>query len=213
MESPPPYYSSAPKKSNTGLIIGIVIGVVVLCCILPIAVLGGLGFYGFSKAKGMVGCSITFGNVQHAITDYATAHDGKLPNAATWETDIKPYYQTQVAKHAKEQQMFAPGASNGALGCSNDDSTITGISFNKALSGKKLGEIKDPFDSVLIFEVPIAGTNLNSEYKPQPYETSPQMFNKRRGWYVAKVSGAPKLLTKNGESVDVSVNTTNSENN
>ena len=210
MESPPPYYSPIPKKSNTGLIVGLILGAVVLCCVLPIGVVGGLGFFGFTKAKGFVGCSFTFKNAQRAVLAYAAANHGSLPKAATWETDVKPYYAKEVKKHADEQKMFGSGSAEGTLGCSNDDGSITGISFNKGLSGKKLSEIKDPMDVVLLYEVATAGSNLNGEYKPQSFEKSPKIFNKTRGWYLAHVQGSPVIVGRNGESTEFKVDTQSS---
>jgi len=196
MESPPPYYSGQ-KKSNVGLIVGIIIGVVCVCCILPIAGLTGLGFWGFGKLKGMVGCSIAFSNLQRAVQDYAQEHDGKLPQAATWQTDVRPYFEKEAARHAKEQQMFTNGPADSA-GCTNGDSPPTGIAFNSDLSGKKISDVKDALNTIMLFEVPKTGSNLTEPYKAQSFETSPRMLGNQRGWYVCGIDGRIELIGRNG---------------
>jgi len=203
MEAPPPYYSPAPKKSNTGLIVGLILGGVVVCCVLPIVGLGGLGWWGLTKAKGFVQCSITFADVQRAIHSYASAHDGRLPKAATWQTDIRPFFDKEVAREAAEKNPFASQTSNGTLGCTDGEGSFTGISLNKAVAGKKLSEITDPSDTVLVFEVPTQGTNLASDYKPQDFEASPKTFNKKRGWYIVRVDGSPVLISRGGRKTEV----------
>ena len=196
MESPPPYYSG-PKKSNVGLIIAIIIGVVCVCCVLPIVGVGALGFWGLGKIKGMVGCSIAFTNLQRSVQQYADDHGGKLPKAATWQTDIHPYFVKEVARHAKEQQMFSNGGAD-AVGCTNGDSPPTGIAFNTELSGKKISDIKDPLTAVMLFEVPQTGSNLSQPYKVQSFQSSPKMLNTQRGWYVCGVDGRVELIGRNG---------------
>jgi hypothetical protein len=172
---------------------------VCLCCILPLVVFGGIGIWGWSKAKGLVGCSISFTTLQRSIKDYANDHDGKLPKASTWESDIKSYYTQEVTRHPDEK-MFGSGSQGQSIGCTNADGPTTGIAFNSALSGKKLADVSDPTGTVMLFEVPTAGSNLNSEYKPQPYTTSPKIVNSPRGWYICHVQGAPVLMTPNGPS-------------
>jgi hypothetical protein len=199
MESPPPYYSPAPKKSNTGLIVGLVLGAIVLCCILPIGVIGGLGFWGFQKAKGLVQCSITIQNLQQSLQAYAAEHQDRLPSASTWEKDVKPYYAKRVKNDQLQKNPFASSSTDGSIGCTDGDNSFTGISFNKALSGKKLSEIKDPADTVLLFEVPTTGENLNADYTPQPFQSSPKILNAPRGWYVIHPTGSAGVINQKGE--------------
>lgn len=204
MDSPPPYYAGQ-KKSNVGLIVAIILGVVCVCCILPLIGFGGLAWWGFGKVKGMVGCSITLTNLESAVQDYADAHDGKLPNAKTWQTDIRSYYESEVKKHAKEQQMFTGGSQE--VGCTNDNAAPTGIAFNTELSGKKQSDIKDPNSTVMLFEVSKTGSNLNEPYKPQPFDSSPFMLGSKRGWYICVASGRVQLVGRRGLRTDVNVNT------
>jgi hypothetical protein len=196
MDAPPPYYSGQ-KKSNVGLIIAIILGVVCVCCILPILAVGGLGFWGFSKMKGMMGCSIAFTTLQRSIQDYADAHDGKLPKADTWQTDIHPYLEKEASKNEKELKMFTNGPLD-AVGCTNGDSPSTGIAFNTELSGKKISDVKDPLNTVMLFEVPKTGSNLSEPYKAQPYASSPTMLGKNRGWYVCGIDGRVEVVGRNG---------------
>jgi len=199
MESPPPYMP-APKKSNTGLIIGLIIGGVFLCCVLPIGLMGGGAFWVFNKAKGIVQCGMAFQNVKNGVLKYAAAHDGKLPKAETWQDDVKRYYAESMTP--KDQAgPFEQMSPDGDWGCKESDGTMTGIAFNSDLSGKKLDSIKDQLGTVLLFETERASHNLHEKYKPRPFETSPMMLGKHRGWLKSSVSGQNVLTDKNGREV------------
>ena len=195
MQAPPPYIPAAPKK-KTGLIIAIVLGVLFVCCGLPlIAVVGG-GFFAFGQAKGTVGCTISFGVVRAAIDDYVADHNGKLPPAATWQDAVRPYYAKKLKSkkdggndRESEQvlSMLQVMPADGEWGCT-EDKTKTGIAFNSTLGGKKLAEIKDR-STVLIFEVPQRAKNLNMPFKTLDHDSSPKIFGKHRGWISMGLDG------------------------
>lgn len=198
MQAPPPYVPPQ-RKSKTGLIIGIVLGAICLCCIGPILLVGGLGFWGFSKVKGTASCSLTFASAKRAVMDYARDHDGKLPKAATWQDDVRPYYQKAIANLPKSAP-FSVSDPNGDWGCVEDKSH-TGVAFNDALSGKKMSEIKNPDDTVLLFEIPAASHNAHQPYKKQDISQSPLLMGSHRGWFEATVEGDVHLLDRNGRRV------------
>ena len=196
MQAPPPYIPAAPKK-KTGLIIAIVLGVLFVCCGLPVIAIVGGGFFAFGQAKGTVGCTISFGVVRAAIDDYVADHNGKLPPAATWQDAVRPYYSKQLkSKHGNggsdkdsEQVLSLLNVmpAGGEWGCT-EDKTKTGIAFNSALGGKKMAEIKDR-STVLIFEVPQRGMNLAMPYKALDNSSSPKIFGKHRGWISIGLDG------------------------
>lgn len=184
MESPPNF--SPPKQNKTGLIIGLVIGGVVLCCIVPIGGIAGLGFWGYGKAKGMIQCTLTATLLSEATRDYTRANGGKLPDAAKWNQQLAPYYSKQ-AEELKDSPFKATDLSNGA-NC-DSDGTITGLAYNVDLSGKNLKQIKDQVSTIVFFEIGKTGPNLSAKYARQPKETSPMIFGKHRGWTEATLSG------------------------
>ena len=176
-----------------------------LCCILPGIVLGGLAFWGFNGAKDLVGCTLNIAAIKKSITQYTDEHDGKLPAAATWQTDLAPYVQKQLSK-MKEGNPFKTMDANGDWGCSDKDVLTSGFAFNSELSGKKLSEIKDR-QTVMVFEIDKVGRNQSMPYKPQDPSHSPTIFGKQRGWYFLNVSGETVLHTANGDkATNTSVN-------
>jgi hypothetical protein len=191
-EMPPPYHPDMPrpaKKSNTGLIIAIVIGAVALMCIVPIVIAGFAMFGVYKSAKPTIECFAAFDHVRQAIKDYAKDNDGKLPSAATWEDDIRPYFKKVAESDRGEMGPFNAMKVEGPWGCEGQNKSRTGMAFNIDLSGKKLGDIKDPRSTVLVFEVEQPGRNLHEKYKPRPKETSPKILGEYRGWVKVRVEG------------------------
>lgn len=187
----PPSYSPQPKKSKTGLIIGLVLGGIVLCCLLPIGVVAGLGFYGVGKMKGMVACAAGFTDLQQALRDYADEHDGKLPKATTWMEDVRPYYAKRMARHGKEAGPFSFMPAEGVFSCTDENGVKTGIAYNTDVSGKAIKALKDPRSTVLIFETESASPNLAEKYKAREKANSPKFMGNHRGWMYANVEGDP----------------------
>jgi hypothetical protein len=189
MQAPPPYIAPQPKN-KTGLIIAIVLGVLFVCCGLPTMLAGGGLWFGWNKMKGTMGCAISFAVVRQALDEYVADHNGKLPPAAKWQDEIRPYYAKALTSGKKgssngneaEQVMklMEVMPADGDWGCTNEKNQ-TGMAFNSVLSGKKLAEIKDR-STVLIFEVPDRGKNLNRPYKELDKASSPMVFNSHRGW-------------------------------
>lgn len=200
METPP--YAPPRRKSNTGLIIGIVVGVLVLCCILPVALIGGAGVWGFSKAKSMVECAVNIKDVRDSLIRYADDHEGKLPPAASWQDDIGPYF-TKVSTENKDQRgPFKAWTVSGTWQCSTEG-TGTGVALNLDLAGKDLKSVKSRFDTILLFEVSKTGRNLAEKYVKRPFSESPKMFNKPRGWVEIAVEGDSDIRTRRGRSVHI----------
>ena len=166
-----------------------------MCCVLPGLLLGYMGFLGVKKAGPMFGCIIGLDEGQRAMRMYADEHDGKLPNAKTWQDDIRPYY-SRVDGSSKDKGPFKTFPAEGEWVCNDDKEQRTGIAFNSDLSGKKLADIKDPYSTVLLFEVEKIGTNQSEPYKARPDSTAPKFFGNNRGWLSIHVLGA--LRQKDG---------------
>lgn len=159
--APPPYYQNAPKKNRTGLIIGLVLGGIVVCCIGPLALIGGGGFLMFQKGKDLVKCALAFKMVHTSIEDYAKAHGGKLPDAAKWQDEVTSYYVANVRTHKSDFGPFEAMDAASPWGCTDDQGRLTGMGFNSDLSGKKIDDIKEKVTTILLFEVAKASLNAH----------------------------------------------------
>src|ERR1035438_5230943 len=136
MESPPQFAppAPAPKKSNAVLIIVLVIlGLCALCCVgIIIFSMNVLG-----KMKNGIGCVIHYEFARKALSDYAAAHDGKLPPAETWQDDIASYYgKGKSGEKVSGAGILDFGDASKDLGCAADGGNpATGMAFNMDLAG------------------------------------------------------------------------------
>jgi hypothetical protein len=206
MEAPPPYMAP-PRKSKTGLIIGLILGGVVLCCVLPIGGLFGLGFWGLGKMKGTIGCSAAFSDLQNAFQDYADAHDGKLPKATTWMDDVRPFYREHLNSHGAKAGPFDFMPAEGTFQCTTENEGHTGIAYNTDVAGKAIKDIKKPRETILIYETQTPSANLAKKYTAQDDSTSPKFMGQPRGWMTAPVQGKPNTgkfdMEANGTNIKV----------
>lgn len=190
-------------KSSTPLILGIVFGVLLLVC-------GGgafaLFFFGRTAIKDtgkMMACIVSFEAVQKAVIAYAQDHNGVLPKAETWQDDVKSYLQLDPDFKDLENSPFEFQAvtKDGEWCCTVSAEKKTGISFNDELSGKKLADITNPFETPLIFETEKVGRNLHAKYVELPNETAPKFFGTPRGWFWAPVQGEVRGMEKMGAEI------------
>lgn len=190
-EYPPPFSQTPPVRKKSNTLIWMIVGA---CILLPCIVCGVGGGWFWSLFKNSIApiatCSIAFESVRDGVKDYAHDHDGKLPNAETWQDDVKSYYAKSAASMKDQSGPFPIMDANGEWGCKQDDGTMTGMSFNEALSGKKLEDIKEPSSTVMIFESPKAQRNAHSKYTELTKSTSPMMMGKHRGWFYIHVEGS-----------------------
>lgn len=183
-----PSYDAPRKKSNTGLIIGLILGGIGVCCVLPLVGFGGLAFWGFNKVKSSLTCTSAFHDLYGSIEAYAKDHKGTLPPADTWQTAVLPYYSKQIAGRKAEAGIEVMPA-NGDWGCKTENS-VTGIAFNKTLSGKKLDAIQDRDATPLLFEVASPIVNANEPYTPRDNANGPMyIMGQRRSWAVLYADG------------------------
>lgn len=187
------------KSTNTLLI---VLGLLGVCCIGSVVALFFGGRALLNQAGPLVGCMLNFKTAQEAIRSYAMAHDGKLPNAKTWQDDIAKYYDQALSNMQSDKNkmpdfMKVP-TSTDQWGCLDGPDKRTGMAFNVALSGKKLADIKDPYHTVLIFETEKVGRNLSEQYQAKPKSSGPKILGAPRDWVTAPVEGDIKA-GKNGQ--------------
>jgi hypothetical protein len=203
MQAPPPYYSSQPKKNRTGLIVGLIIGGVVLCCVVPIAFLGGVGIWGVKKMQGAMTCAATFQAAGRSVIAYEADHDGKLPDGKKWQDEIEKYYDKEV-QTPQYQAPFKPPATTEEFSCSDENNQVTGFAFNSDVSGKKASDIKDQLHTVVIYELAKTGKNISQPYKSADSSQSPKIMTIHRGWFVYTIND--KLMAnQNGKLAEVHV--------
>lgn len=178
----PPTYAPPRKKSNTGLIIGLILGGIAICCIGGVALLFFGGAWLVKKAIPIAECQMNYEVVKDSMTAYADAHDGALPSADKWQDELAPYAEKAVAAYGKkEDNPFKVLDPHGEWGCVTDD-VKTGMAFNDKYSGKKLSEARMD-DGVVIFETEATGRNLHEMYVEKDKKTSPKFMNQPRGWF------------------------------
>jgi hypothetical protein len=188
MESPPPYMQPR-KKSNTGLIVGLVIGGVLLCCITPVALLGGGILWGLNKAKPLAQCLFAFKDVRDGLRLYAADHDGKLPPVATWQDDVAPYYEKAIAQgKVEERKMFGVMPANGTWGCDDGSGGKTGMAFNDDVAGKDINS-PEVSSQIILFEIKSAARNAHEKYEAKPTAGGPKIFGSPRGWFFIRAVG------------------------
>ncbi len=210
METPPPFHGyqgqPAPQrpKSNGLVILFAILGVLVVCCGIPTAVIG-FGLFKVGKgAMSFVGC---FGNsamMSKALAAYEKDHNGKLPSAATWQTDIAPYFKVD---QKMKDSPFSFWDAKGEWSCEDKDGK-TGFAFNSDLSEKVAAEVQkqDP-QAVAIFEVRSVAFNQSKKYEKQDFSTSPkfmgELMKERRGWLHVRADGVLMLREKSGKLVEI----------
>jgi hypothetical protein len=179
METPPTY--APPRKSNTGLIIGLVLGGIAICCIGGVAILGFAGFSFFKNTVApMAECMIGYESVSESLQEYANAHGGKLPSATAWQDELRPFVEKRLAKVREEKVPFKIMDPSGEWSCTMGDRK-TGMAYNSDVAGKTLEEARKA-NTVVIFEVDQIGKNLNIKYVDRGKEGSPKIMGESRGW-------------------------------
>lgn len=211
--TPPPFGAQQPaKKNNTVLIVVIVLVVLAIPCLLLVG--GGFWVYNVAKTNvmPMAGCAIGFEELRDSILAYADDNDGKLPNAATWQDDVRSYFAKESKGNKQDKGPFETFQPDGDWGCKHEGG-MTGIAFNSELSGKKVADIKDPEDTIVIYEVPAAKRNASGVYKEQAKSSSPKIFGERRGWFKIALKGDGDLDgTRQGRRIKFEAGTNSDSN-
>ncbi len=168
----------------------IVLAVLVGGCILLVGMGAWFGMMGLNQIKPIVGCAITFESMHDAIKDYTAENNGKLPSAEKWQDELKPYVARHLGNQMKEAKKEGAEWIMKAMdverdwGCyKGDTDNMTGIAFNKALSGKKVDDMESKSTTVILFEIEAPRKNANEEYKRRDEKDSPKIMGSPRGWF------------------------------
>lgn len=196
MQNPPNFSQPPARKSRTGLWVGVILGVLALCCVLPIAVIGIIAVPAVKSTFSMVGCTMYASGTRDALVSYAKANKDTLPAAEGWQDKIKS--QLEDAKKKLGDFEGSPMKPSDLLGDACDAEAGTSLTLNAEFAGKKLSSIKD-VDAILLFETPGKGRNKAAKYTPQDQNNAPKvMRGAPRGWLVISVSGDPDLIGPKG---------------
>lgn len=187
------------KKTNTGLIIGLVVGGVLLCCVGPIAALVIGGLFVVKSTSPLITCSFAFRDARDAVRQYARDHDGKLPAADHWQDEVRPYYEKIVASQPKGQNPFGNMSSGGEWGCENGSGGRTGMAFNDDVSSMTIDKVESS-DAIVLFEVQQATANAHEKYTQHSEAGGPKIFGQPRGWFLIRMSSDPVLAAKGKET-------------
>jgi len=197
MQSPPPFHGyegqPAPQKRKTNgiVILFAVLGVLLVCCGAPIGFLGYFGFKGFKGAMEMTGCMVNVEAMKKALIAYESAHDGKLPSAKTWQTDLAKYMKVDKDVEGAPMKIWAPG---GEWSC-EEGNIKTGFSFNEDLSEKKVSDVvKKDSKAIAIFETTTVAFNQSGKLVKLAKDKSPKMIgglmDEHRGWMLLSADGS-----------------------
>src|SRR5262249_20925673 len=130
-----------------------------------------------------------------ALFDYSSDHGGKLPNAATWQSDLTPYYRKIYSKMKGKEDASNPlknllMAPDGDWGCSLGDGKFSGMAMNEALSNAVISKVKDSGTTIVLFEVARTGRNLHEPYTVRPKQDGPKFLaGQKRAWIEQPVQG------------------------
>lgn len=195
-----------PKPSGNRKIWLIVIFVICLPCTL-------LGFFVFRMMKeGLklvsqemmpyISCGMSTEAARDALREYARER-GKLPPADKWMDEIFPYYDKKVKAQLSDGDLkelkgevlgekieFKLWEKGDPTTCYNRKGEATVIKFNDALAGKKLEEIKNPTETVMLFESDGSGQNAHGVYDAKAQmKVTPKLMGKARKLVIGHVEG------------------------
>ncbi|MCS6863168.1 MAG: DUF1559 domain-containing protein [Abditibacteriales bacterium] len=146
--SKPPATGAEPQKqSNTGVIIAVVVGSVLLLGLVMLAILGAILMPVFTQAREKAraaSCQSNLKQIALAVMMYAQDYDDRYPLADKWAGELFPYTKNNsifLCPSVRTRQMPPSGTP-----------IVTDYGYNTALSGVALEKVKSPNSTVLIFE-------------------------------------------------------------
>lgn len=150
----------------------------------------------------MIGCTISMSALGDSLRAYTLDHNGTLPTAKDWQTQVMPYLEKELSSMDDPGpfKIFDP---KGEWGC-DEKEFKSGLAFNTEFSGKKLKDLPDQTKAVILFETKTRGKNVSAKYVPLSHAESPALFGgvvggEKRGWFVITADGLSRLVNKNGE--------------
>ncbi len=195
--TPPAFNPGQQRKSGSKLWVWLILAVVFFCILVIVAI----GFVIKSLAgtlTGMMACAVNGELATNAVLAYAIEHDGQLPNAETWQTEVMPNYERLYDKRGDFfdtedfPDLFSvdtakPGS---VLICNPAGPNETGFAFNAALSGQNMDDIGDLDDVILIWETKSPMFNASGDPSGRSdNDPALKLFNESRSWMDFMASG------------------------
>lgn len=144
---PPEPWAEPKKQTNTGIIIGVVVGSVLLVGLMMVAILGAILLPVFAQAREKArtaSCQSNLKQIALRVMMYAQDYGERCPLADKWTGQLDPYLRdSQIFRcpSAAMGQTTPPGAP-----------IVTDYGYNAALNGLAMEKIKSPASTVLTFE-------------------------------------------------------------
>lgn len=194
----PPPAPAAKSGSSATKILLIVLGVISALCLLLCG--GGALMMNnvMKQVSPMVGCMMTVSMLETSTEAYVLDHNGKMPNAASWEDDLAPYYERLYTKNKKKFDemkkvpmvggMFDIQTPGETFQCGKGDKA-TGFAYNADLSGADRKALANPSRTPLFFEVSEIKRNNNQPGTFKASGNPPDIMNEKREWIVFYVEG------------------------
>lgn len=161
---------------------------------------------------------MNYESVHESLREYAKEHNGKLPKAATWQEDLRPYVKKAIARMKEDgppEQMGIEimNADDDKWGCkTGKEGEMTGMYFNDDVSEMKIDDLESKYATPIIFEAPTAVKNGHRKYEKLDENTSPTFMGERRGWVIVTWDDVDGFNTgSGGRNVRFDVNSNSDE--
>ena len=210
--TPPPYYPPQQQSGNK-VWLWVLLAVVAFCIVAMV----GLFFAGKSmmnQSLSLVSCSVNAELARDAVVAYALDHDGKLPDAAHWQDDVKPYYERLYKKLASEMELqkmpdwinFKIAKPGEVLECAVGPDTKTGFAFNSLLAGKNSKDIENLGVTLVIWETTTPAYNASGDPSLRgPAGSKYKIFGQERPYMDVPYEGSAEFLDSGNSKFDIQI--------
>ncbi len=150
--NPPEAWTELKKQTNTGVIVAVVMGSVLLFGLVIVGILGAILFPVFVQAREKArtaSCQSNLKQIALGMMMYAQDYGERCPPADKWTGQLDPYLRNSQIFRCPSVAMGQPTAPGPPLGA---PPTVTDYGYNAALSGLAMEKIKSPASTVLNFE-------------------------------------------------------------
>ncbi len=212
MGATPPAFNPPNQQSGSKLWLWLLLIVIAFCILVMVALFFSCKAM-MNTGMSMVSCAMNGDLARNAVLAYAQEHDGVLPNAETWQDDVRANYERLYQKAMGEMSsedmpswlkldVAKPGE---VLGCSMGG-TKTGFAFNSEVSGKKLSDFTDPKTTVLIFETLSPAYNAYGLVKDRPTDDPAlKFFGEKREWMDFHIEGESDMFESGNSDFDFDI--------
>ncbi len=208
MGATPPQFNPPRQQSSNKIWLWLLLALGVFCIVCAIG-----GFFMFrtvmDAGMGLVSCSMNGDLARDSVLAYALDHDGKLPNAATWQDDVRPYYERLYNKLMSDSDLkdvpdffnlkvAAPGA---VLECDLGGGKKSGFAYNSQIAGKNTSEFTSPTTTIVIWENDAPLYNANGDPATRS-AIPPAIMGDKRDWIDCMIEGQKDPMESNDSGLN-----------